>query len=154
MKILGIDVGGSGIKGAIVDTDSGELVTEKFRLKTPRPAKPEAVAKVVHQLVDHFNWKGKVGVGFPTPLAHGKSMSGGNLHKKWKGVQVDKLFSEKNKVIGAKQKHVHQHCSDDKCTKPKGDAICHAVLPRVACARSYTTRLRCALYDSRVSPQQ
>ncbi len=94
MKILGIDVGGSGIKGAIVDTDLGELVTEKFRLKTPRPAKPEAVAKVVHQIVDHFNWKGKVGVGFPTPLAHGKCMSGGNLHKKFKGVQVDQLFSE------------------------------------------------------------
>ena len=94
MKILGIDVGGSGIKGAIVDTTAGELVTEKFRLKTPKPAKPSDVAKVVHQLVDHFNWKGKVGVGFPTPLAHGRCMSGGNLHPKWKGVQVDKLFED------------------------------------------------------------
>ncbi len=94
MKILGIDVGGSGIKGAIVDTDTGELLTEKFRLKTPRPAKPEAVAKVVQRIVEHFEWKGKVGVGFPTPLAHGKCMSGGNLHKDWKGVRVDKLFSE------------------------------------------------------------
>jgi polyphosphate glucokinase len=94
MKILGIDVGGSGIKGAIVETDTGELITEKFRLKTPRPAKPEAVAKVVGKIVEHFDWKGKVGVGFPTPLAHGKCISGGNLHKDWKGVRVDKLFSE------------------------------------------------------------
>ncbi len=94
MKILGIDVGGSGIKGAIVETDTGELLTEKFRLKTPRPAKPEAVAQVVRKIVEHFDWKGKVGVGFPTPLAHGKCMSGGNLHKDWKGVRVDKLFSE------------------------------------------------------------
>lgn len=94
MKILGIDVGGSGIKGAIVETDTGELLTEKFRLKTPRPAKPEAVAQVVRKIVEHFEWKGKVGVGFPTPLAHGKCMSGGNLHKDWKGVRVDKLFSE------------------------------------------------------------
>lgn len=94
MKILGIDVGGSGIKGAIVETDTGELLTEKFRLKTPRPAKPEAVAEVVRKIVEHFEWKGKVGVGFPTPLAHGKCMSGGNLHKDWKGVRVDKLFSE------------------------------------------------------------
>lgn len=93
MKILGIDVGGSGIKGAIVDIETGDLITEKFRLKTPRPAKPDAVAKVVHQIVDHFNWKGQVGVGFPTPLAHGKCLSGGNLHKDWKGVQVDELFS-------------------------------------------------------------
>lgn len=93
MKILGIDVGGSGIKGAIVDTQKGELTTEKFRLPTPRPAKPEAVAKTVHKLVDHFNWKGKVGVGFPTPLAHGKCMSGGNMDPDWKGVQVDALFS-------------------------------------------------------------
>ena len=92
MHILGIDIGGTGIKGAIVDTTTGELKTEKFRLPTPRPALPSEVAKIVHQIVDHFNWKGEVGAGFPTPLFHGKCLSGGNLHPKWKGVQADELF--------------------------------------------------------------
>lgn len=92
MQILGIDIGGSGIKGAIVDTTTGDLLTEKFRLPTPRPALPNEVAKVVHQIVDHFNWKGEVGAGFPTPLSHGKCLSGGNLHPDWKGVQADELF--------------------------------------------------------------
>ena len=92
MHILGIDIGGTGIKGAIVDTTTGDLLTEKFRLPTPRPALPMEVAKVVHQVVDHFNWKGEVGAGFPTPLSHGKCLSGGNLHPDWKGVQADELF--------------------------------------------------------------
>lgn len=94
MQILGIDIGGTGIKGAIVDTSTGELLTEKFRLKTPKPAKPEEVAKTVHQITEHFNWKGKAGAGFPTPLAHGRCMSGGNLDPDWKGVHVDQLFSK------------------------------------------------------------
>ncbi len=94
MEILGIDVGGSGIKGAIVDTDTGDIVSEKYRIRTPRPAKPEAVAAGIKKIVDHFNWKGKAGCGFPTPLAHGKCMSGGNLHPDWKGVQVDELFEK------------------------------------------------------------
>jgi len=94
MQILGIDIGGTGIKGAIVDTSTGELLTEKFRLKTPKPAKPEEVAKTVQQIAEHFNWKGKAGAGFPTPLAHGKCMSGGNLDPDWKGVHVDQLFGK------------------------------------------------------------
>ena len=94
MQILGIDIGGTGIKGAIVDTSTGDLLTEKFRLKTPKPAKPEEVAKTVHQIAEHFNWKGKAGAGFPTPLAHGKCMSGGNLDPDWKGVHVDQLFGK------------------------------------------------------------
>lgn len=92
MQILGIDIGGSGIKGGIVDTTTGKMMTEKFRLPTPRPALPMEVAKTVHQVVDHFNWKGEVGAGFPTPLFHGKCLSGGNLHPDWKGVQADELF--------------------------------------------------------------
>lgn len=94
MLILGIDIGGSGIKGAIVDTSTGELVTEKYRLKTPKPAKPLAVALKVKKIAEHFNWKGKAGAGFPTPLAHGKCMSGGNLDPEWKGVHVNELFGK------------------------------------------------------------
>lgn len=94
MEVLGIDIGGTGIKGAIVDTRTGELVTERFRLDTPIPALPKDVSLVIKKIVDHFNWKGRAGSGFPTPLAHGKSQSGGNLHESWKGVQVDKLFQK------------------------------------------------------------
>lgn len=92
MQILGIDVGGSGIKGAIVETTTGDLLTDRFRLATPRPALPMKVARTVQKIVDHFNWKGDVGVGFPTPLFHGKCLSGSNLHPEWKGVQADALF--------------------------------------------------------------
>jgi polyphosphate glucokinase len=94
MRILGIDIGGSGIKGAVVNTTTGELVTEKFRLPTPRPALPEEVAKTVHQIVKHFEWDGEVGAGFPTPLVKGKCLSGGNLHESWKDVQADELFQK------------------------------------------------------------
>jgi len=92
MEVLGIDIGGTGIKGAIVDTTTGELVTERFRISTPNPALPKDVALTIKKIVDHFNWKGRAGSGFPTPLAHGKSQSGGNLHESWKDVQVDELF--------------------------------------------------------------
>ena len=61
METLGIDIGGTGIKGAIVNTITGELVTERYRIPTPKPATPDAVADTVKKIVDHFNWKGKVG---------------------------------------------------------------------------------------------
>jgi len=95
MEILGIDVGGTGIKGALVNVTTGELTTERHRIPTPKPATPEAVANTIQQLVNHFNWKGLVGCGFPTPLQHGKCLTGGNLHEDWKGTQVDKLFESK-----------------------------------------------------------
>ena len=92
MHSLGIDIGGSGIKGAIVNTKTGELVSDRHRIPTPQPATPEKIADVIKQMVNHFNWKGKVGSGFPTPLVHGVCQSGGNLHPNWKGVKVDDLF--------------------------------------------------------------
>ncbi|TVZ51632.1 polyphosphate--glucose phosphotransferase [Dokdonia sp. Hel_I_53] len=95
MQILGIDIGGTGIKGAPVDLTTAALTTERFRVETPRPAKPKAVAKAVQKIVDHFNWKGPIGFGFPTVIVNGKAMAYGNMHKSWLGVQIDKLFSEK-----------------------------------------------------------
>lgn len=92
MEILGIDIGGSGIKGAIVNTITGELISEKHRITTPKPATPENISQTVKALVDHFNWTGKVGCGFPTPLVHGKCLSGSNLHPSLKNVQIDDLF--------------------------------------------------------------
>lgn len=92
MEVLGIDIGGTGIKGAIVNTNTGELVSEKFRIPTPRPAIPEEVAKTIKKIVEHFQWKGKAGAGFPTPLSHGVCQSGGNLDPSWAGVNINKLF--------------------------------------------------------------
>lgn len=95
MEVLGIDVGGTGIKGAIVNTKTGELATERHRIPTPSPATPDAVAITIQEMVNHFNWKGLVGCGFPTPLQHGKCLSGGNLHPDWKGTHVNELFNKK-----------------------------------------------------------
>lgn len=63
-RVLGIDIGGSGMKAAEVETATGEVVSDKFRIKTPKPATPEAMADVVRQLTKHFDWTGPVGVGF------------------------------------------------------------------------------------------
>ncbi|NOU61372.1 polyphosphate--glucose phosphotransferase [Marinifilum caeruleilacunae] len=95
MKILGIDIGGSGIKGAPVNVVTGEQLEERFRIPTPQPSTPEAVADVIKEIVDHFNWTGPVGCGFPTIISHGKAMAHGNMDPSWIGVQVDELFSKK-----------------------------------------------------------
>ncbi|MDX1364144.1 polyphosphate--glucose phosphotransferase [Arenibacter latericius] len=94
MEILGIDVGGSGIKGALVNMETGEMISERFRIPTPKSRKPKAMAKVVAEIVDHFNYKGPIGCGFPTVIKKGVCKTPGNLHKSWKGIKVDELFSE------------------------------------------------------------
>lgn len=93
MDVLGIDIGGTGIKGAIVDTKTGELLSDRYRIPTPKGAKPNDIAKTVQELVAHFNWKGRVGCGFPTIISHGKAKSFGNIDPSWMNVQVDEIFS-------------------------------------------------------------
>ncbi|MDD1641288.1 MAG: ROK family protein [Methylococcaceae bacterium] len=97
MQILGVDIGGSGIKGAIVDTLKGELVTERYRIETPQPATPEAIAAALAQLVIHFNWHGPVGCGFPAVIQHGIVRTAANISPSFIGTHVDKLFSEATK---------------------------------------------------------
>ena len=94
MKVLGIDIGGSGIKAAIVNTKNGQLLSERHRIETPKPATPKAVAKIVKEMVKHFNWKGAVGCCFPTIIVDGQCKHQGNLSEEWVGVKVDKLFKE------------------------------------------------------------
>ena len=94
MKSLGIDIGGSGIKAAIVNTKTGELISERHRIPTPKPATPEAVAKTVKEMIDHFKWDKAVGCSFPTTIVDGKCIHSGNLSKKWLNVKVDKLFKK------------------------------------------------------------
>lgn len=92
MKVLGMDIGGSGIKAAIVDTKSGELLSERHRIATPKPATPDAIAKVVQEMVTYFNWKKAIGCSFPTTIIDGKCIHSGNLSPLWKNIQVDDFF--------------------------------------------------------------
>lgn len=94
MQILGVDVGGSGIKGAIVDTETGEFVGERHRIETPKPATPEAVASVMAQLIKHFDWQGPVGCGFPAAIQHGVARTAANLSSEFIGTDIDRLFSD------------------------------------------------------------
>ena len=93
-QVLGIDVGGSGIKGAIVNIKTGKLITERHRIETPKPSKPKAVANTFSKIVKQFNWKGLIGVGFPSVIKNGVAMTAANIDKKWIGTNVEKLFSE------------------------------------------------------------
>lgn len=94
MQILGVDIGGTGIKGAIVDTDEGILLSERKRIETPKPATPEAVAATLKALVDHFAWKGPIGCGFPATIHHGVAYSAANIDKSWINTPVDELFTK------------------------------------------------------------
>lgn len=94
MQILGVDIGGSGIKGAIVDTTTGTLLTERHRIPTPQPATPEAMAATLKQLAEHFEWVGPIGCGFPATIHHGVAFSAANIDKSWINTPVDKVFAE------------------------------------------------------------
>ena len=94
MQILGIDVGGNGIKGAPVDTRTGTLVGERMRLRTPQPSTPESVAAMVAELVAHFEWSGPVGVGFPAVIRDDVVCTASNIDDSWIGVDAVTLFEE------------------------------------------------------------
>ncbi|NRQ35339.1 ROK family protein [Nonomuraea sp. NN258] len=94
MDVLGIDIGGSGIKGAPVDTTAGRLTQERLRIPTPHPAKPEPVADVVRQIAKHFSWDGPVGITFPGVVADGVVLTAANVHHSWIGVPAAELFDD------------------------------------------------------------
>lgn len=96
MHILGVDVGGSGIKGAIVDTETGTLLAERIRLDTPQPATPEAVAQSLKELIRLHNWQGPVGMGFPAAIQHGVARTAANIDKSFIGLQVADYFSQQS----------------------------------------------------------
>lgn len=93
MKILGIDVGGTGIKAAIVETATGELQGERQRISTPRPATPGAVAGVLESLLKHYCWQGAVGMGFPAAIQHGVTRTAANVDKTFIGLPIADYFS-------------------------------------------------------------
>ncbi|MBV9592902.1 MAG: ROK family protein [Actinobacteria bacterium] len=91
---FGIDIGGSGIKGAVVDTRTGELLTPRVRIATPQPSDPDAVAAVVADLVAKTDWHGLVGATFPAVIQHGVARTAANVDKKWIGTDADAAFSK------------------------------------------------------------
>ena len=92
MEILGIDIGGSGIKGAPVDVTRGELVQPRHRIETPEPATPDAVADVVAEVARHFDWHGPIGCTFPAVIQHGIVWSAANVDRSWISVDGQTLF--------------------------------------------------------------
>ena len=91
--VLGVDIGGTGIKGALVDTKTGRLATERFRLETPQPATPESVTETFKQVVNHFNYSGPIGCGFPAVMKNGVAYTASNIDKNWIGTNAAELFS-------------------------------------------------------------
>ena len=94
MDALGIDIGGTGVKGAVVDTTTGKLVRERLRLLTPRPATPKALCTTVSEVVSHFEWSGPVGCGFPGIIRRGLVRSAFHVSGKWLGRNVKENFDE------------------------------------------------------------
>ena len=94
MEILGIDIGGSGIKGALVNINSGEMTTERIRIPTPNPAKPKDVARVVAELAKGFEWHGPIGCGFPAVIRSGVALTAANIDLKWIETNAASLFSQ------------------------------------------------------------
>ncbi|HPJ46954.1 MAG TPA: ROK family protein, partial [Tenuifilaceae bacterium] len=94
METLGIDIGGSAIKGTIVNTETGKYVQERFRIATSQPASMEETVDTVKKLVEHFGWRGKIGCGFPAVVHNGVVKTAANIDKAFIGVNANQLFSE------------------------------------------------------------
>ena len=85
MKALGIDIGGSALKGAPVDTKTGKLLADRLRIETPEPLAPPQMAKAVAEISHHFKWHGPIGVGFPGAIEGSTIWTSANLHPKFVG---------------------------------------------------------------------
>ena len=94
MHILGIDIGGSGVKGGVVDIEKGGLVGERLRIPTPEQATPQAVQQTVADLVREFSWSGPIGCGFPAVIRAGRALTAANVDPGWIGTDAAGLFAE------------------------------------------------------------
>ncbi|SDC45096.1 polyphosphate--glucose phosphotransferase [Actinokineospora iranica] len=92
---FGVDIGGSGIKGCVVDLEAGKLVGERVRIPTPSPSTPDAVADVVAEIVEQFGWTGPVGVTLPAVIKRGVAYSAANIDKSWLGADAAALFTKR-----------------------------------------------------------
>jgi polyphosphate glucokinase len=89
---FGIDVGGSGVKGGVVDLDTGQLIGDRFKLLTPQPATPQAVAATIAEVVRHFGWTGPLGVTYPGVITDGVVRTAANVDKAWIGTNVGQII--------------------------------------------------------------
>jgi polyphosphate glucokinase len=94
MVLLGIDIGGSALKGAVVNTQTGKLVSERFRIDTPDNLNPAELAGAVQAMAANFSWKGPIGIGFPGVIEGSTIWTSANLHKKFIGCDGAKLFGK------------------------------------------------------------
>lgn len=100
MEVLGIDIGGSGVKAAVVDTKKGKLVSEKIRFSTPDPSSPKKIFEGIElNFINEFKWSGKVGCGFPGVIKKNKVLSAANINKKWVGVNIKKKFFQNFNIV-------------------------------------------------------
>ena len=91
---LGVDIGGSGIKGAVVDCSSGALLTDRFRLATPVPATPKRIGIALREMLRELEWDGPVGCTFPAVIDRGVALTAANVHKSCRRVDLAKAFSD------------------------------------------------------------
>ena len=92
---FGVDVGGSGIKGGIVDLDTGQLIGDRFKLPTPQPATPPAVAKTIAEVVNEFGWTGRLGVTYPGVVTNGIVRTAANVDSAWIGTNAGEIIGAK-----------------------------------------------------------
>ncbi|NNE47667.1 MAG: ROK family protein [Rhodothermales bacterium] len=95
MEILGLDIGGSGIKGAPVNIETGELTADRHRVRTPQPATPKRIIKSVEKLVSHFEWDGPVGCAFPARIKHGVARTASNIDKSCVGYDIARGMTDR-----------------------------------------------------------
>jgi len=98
VEVLGIDIGGSGIKAGPVDVASGTMTAERIKVPTPRPALPEAVADAIKELVEAFGWEGPTGIAFPGVVIGGVTHTAANLDPAWIGLDVRALFAKATRL--------------------------------------------------------
>jgi len=94
MDVLGIDIGGTGIKGAPVNIKTGQLTGERHRILTPKPATPEAVIATAADIAKHFDWKGPIGCGFPAVIKYSVVHTASNIDNSWIGVNADEKMKQ------------------------------------------------------------
>src|SRR3954463_1325655 len=94
MKALGIDIGGSAVKGAPVDTKTGRLLAERFRIATPDALSPAQMGRAIRDIAVHFKWQGPIGVGFPGVIHGPRILTSANLHPAFIGCDAVKVFSK------------------------------------------------------------
>ncbi len=95
MQVLGIDIGGSATKGAVVDTETGLLVSERVRIGYKKIQEPSVIVKSINKIRKELNYEGPIGAGFPGVVKHGEIFTSANLHKDWIGNNLATMVTEK-----------------------------------------------------------